>query len=79
MVPNSCASITHFADPFDNPIVVGNPKVVKTKGNDQGGRSPKNSERFVSRRESMRQKQQVCSQCGHRGHISNELSLLNPL
>lgn len=45
-------SITRFEDLSSMPIVVGNPKVSKTKGSGKGGHPTKDSERFISGRES---------------------------
>lgn len=46
-VPSKCSSsISHFS--VDDPIIVGNLMIAKTKGCGQGGRPPKHLERFIS-------------------------------
>lgn len=61
-------SITRFESPACIPIMVGNPKVAKTKGSGKGGMPSKHSERFNSRRESCVPKARTCSICHGKGH-----------
>ncbi|KMZ73197.1 hypothetical protein ZOSMA_151G00300 [Zostera marina] len=67
-IPKIYGSITRFHYSNTQSIDIGNPVVARTKGCGHGGRPPKKSKRFISRRESNVLKQKSCSIYGIKGH-----------